>query len=840
VNDAPLRTELKNLSVLDTNFRDSFRGGNVFGLGPSRYSPGSRTATVKVYTAGTTRELPPMVDFTLPGSSPTLTHEFGHSVLTDYTMAGMALERVEALKKGLCLVIVRKMLEHHGRVWIPLTRYSPQPGPNPHISRLIRALDNLADLEKRLFDGWKVNQETFAFAFMIFFCGAFESIMQGLFHTDDRVEMARMWGVLALLADDDLVAHVAERLQVYCTEKDIDWSKLDRKTLLKLAQDADKIFSENSETKAIFLGWLEATSRFQNEEEPGKCTEEELFRRVQKEIAGQYSSSGNEHLQALNTLLSCGDSSPARFLIPVAVAAMFFTPKVSPASLLEGNRSAVSFGSIDQATEMVKALLDDSSTDATLAGVPFAAPLDCQKARVLDLLRSVIRIQRELNWVTFRDRKVQDREICGTEDWLQEVVRLAATRRRDRKLLARLTDGLVSPEILHVDLSLSRVADTLCLLPIRILFRPGLFIAGRLRRRFRGLDVCLSVLDELGMTSARSIGRLLRRYGNGMTSLGLIEDFSSLGRMQGRERLARPPAICRDGTGLRLVLPGNGLKFLARGYSNYLLSEFSDICVDGKRNYTLVCPYGRLIQRLEGSSVGLLDGTREKVLSRLRKIAKDCGPKHQCEIKQTLATLNIPGSLICGYGNTAEHLRCFGGGRFSSCGKIPFEVMFGVDTEEEASKQSLTDDTASRFREMLRPPVEEVRTRPARVETSKKTSEKKTFREIRAAGAAKLEAELLADGYSRAKVRFTVVLYNFGLLALDAVERLVMLVIEIPANIIRLAALLVWRAVTFPQRKMFALRRRRRIQRSYKGWDCVTTELRDVFRELSQCGGRHG
>lgn len=48
MNNAPIKTHLKNLSVFDTDFRDSIRPSNVFGLGTSYFSPQTRSATIKI------------------------------------------------------------------------------------------------------------------------------------------------------------------------------------------------------------------------------------------------------------------------------------------------------------------------------------------------------------------------------------------------------------------------------------------------------------------------------------------------------------------------------------------------------------------------------------------------------------------------------------------------------------------------------------------------------------------------------------------------------------------------------------------------------------------------
>ena len=156
------------------------------------------------------------------------------------------------------------------------------------------------------------------------------------------------------------------------------------------------------------------------------------------------------------------------------MTALFFTPRLSPLSFSE-NGDLGSFRGIDESVILFR---------EQLRAVDFFKLFD-DTGHLQDFLKMISKIQHEFGWASIDDLAIENKEICGTEEWFHEVISSSIKSKDDQDFLLGIIEGHKTPESMKTELELDDSLIFWSFFPIRILFRLGKSVSRILRKKYQ-------------------------------------------------------------------------------------------------------------------------------------------------------------------------------------------------------------------------------------------------------------------------------------------------------------------------------------------------------------------
>lgn len=404
------KLNLQEMSIFDTYFRDSILPFNVFGLGKSSYSPLNATTNLNLIRVPDDDKVLFNKNEAFPFLSKIYNHENAHSLLSSYTTCGGVLRSFNKLKISITNLIFKKMIEIHGRFWIPVFKYSSIENSNEQINHLLSSLVKVIEVENKLIDGWKISHEMFAFVMTIKMTGLVEE-SSNFFDIAERSDLVRSWYYLMLLNDTEESKLIVSTLREYCLKNGIDWENLNKEDLQKLKELSEDIFKENDRARDIFCNWVDISSQVNYGFDSDSFIEkkQKIHNRIREEISKEYGNSKSEHLKALETLMQAQNDNPNNLgiLYLSIILSSLFAPKISSSQFLTNGNITRKIESIDSILEKAsnKDLIEVLNNDDLLNKII------TQASFFQEFLQKVNHIQKEAGWVAFDEKNIKKKNI---------------------------------------------------------------------------------------------------------------------------------------------------------------------------------------------------------------------------------------------------------------------------------------------------------------------------------------------------------------------------------------------------------------------------------------------
>lgn len=665
----PGAIEFKNLSIFDTDFRDAAKTAGVFGIGKNSYSPSTNVLDIKIFSEDRQGILASSSDI-MPIFSPVYQHENGHSMLTDFTPAGFMLQNVISLRSALCQLVLDKMLKYHGRIWIPVTGYLKTKEKDEYLASLIRHLDKLLSLEKSFYSGWKVGQELFSLYYTIWAVSNASSSVSLFLKFSDLREMFEHFQYLMLLKDTFTVERIVEKFVEYLTANNMDLDTLSEDDISALLGKAEEIFPEE-ELQKIFKGFISVSKVIKSGSSENSWNLDRFYEMVGKEQFDLFESCGREHLEALQAFMNLRkqtDNSGIR-LFSVLFPAFLFAPRINPERFLSEKRQGLKFKSIDDVIAgFYGSKLFRMLKKKCLIAEKFFNDPGISK-RIYQEINSVIR---KAGWVSFGEKESL-KNIGGTQEWAEEVIRIISGNKADRTILEDSFRSYKTPRKMELLISNYRLCRTLLFLPHRLLFRfaitAGRIISKIVRSDNPSLINGLAILDNLKLNSSANLARAIRMYLMHVPVSLIWENGVS------HDITYFNSEIFRNKDGLKFAIPTSEKDYLNYHFRSYLTAELANICINGFQISPFVCPCGKLLERINENnpdSTEPLGG-----LGEIRSLFQDCGYNRRCRIKMMFSALDLDESiLLCASTSTVQFIKFKKSCESEILLEMPFSIFF--------------------------------------------------------------------------------------------------------------------------------------------------------------------
>jgi hypothetical protein len=424
-----MRVQTEPLAAQHSFLRDhkTIKGDMLFGLGLSCYDPQNHLAVIGALSEDE------LQDCTRPAfqqltTSRTTAHEMGHCVLSSCSRTGRMLRDLGALQQGLCLVILKRMLKVHGRVWSPLSTYFDQDQRNPQIEKLIRATLRLDILAQEITSGWKVCQELFACIWTVQIAGTLEF---GIAYATGRSgsELQRRLHTVSLLYDKSTIDEFERFLKSHVPREETKPGSRDLghyvQIFCSLLQEARADPKISANCVALLEYMIDLMTSDKNND---RLTLADISMQIANDVQAHFNKGEREHIEAFQIYLQSigGSGNMLEALAGLALASTIFTPRLSVDRFLDDSRK-LTVGRIDAAISF-------------LASHPFIRNLDSLSPE--DIAREVELLQQMMGSVRLSSlHRVPQEQIIGTIDWTGRLLRRLGLRRGERNLIYDLMEA---------------------------------------------------------------------------------------------------------------------------------------------------------------------------------------------------------------------------------------------------------------------------------------------------------------------------------------------------------------------------------------------------------------
>lgn len=501
--------EFKLNAFSDEDLDRVLRGGSVFGWGQNTYDANSDVIALRfMFTA---HDIPyeslPLEQWVF---SAIQTHELGHHILASCTRLGMTLRKLSALLDALVLVIASEMVTQSGKVWLPFCTYLEKE-PKSYVSKLIRGINALELLRKRLTESWRVSQELFALCWSAFHNG----MKAYMFDTFGWQREQAIWAA-SVISDESRVDKVINSLQAKLDDKTLVGGNISASLYWQQLVDTAEVTLDGDE-KEEALEVLRALQFFTSLPPDCRPSGEKVdlfFSHSIEEVVKNFAQGKPAYKEALAIFQRFGSTlqDTGKIGILISIISNLYAPIFSPANFLRQQSYIETLPEIDKALSPILNHYRFTSLFAVLQDVK----------RIPD---EICYIQKALRSVTLKDLdRVDPKYVLGTLEWFESIYHELELDRRQRRILR----GFVAGSQIE-----SKSDPTLRMLStqgrksipriVRLLF--GLFLACRrwLSARFPKIAKIYVGMETLGIASFRSLQNAIALYCPLMSSMGIMD-----------------------------------------------------------------------------------------------------------------------------------------------------------------------------------------------------------------------------------------------------------------------------------------------------------------------------
>lgn len=501
--------EFKLNTFGDEDLDRILRGGSLFGWGQNTYDAGSDLIALRfMFTA---QDIPyeslPLEQWVF---SAIHTHELGHHILASCTRLGMILRKLSALLDGLVLVVVSEMVTQSGKVWLPFCTYLEKE-PKSDISRLIRGINALKLLRSRLTENWRIPQELFALCWSAFYSG----MKEGMFDAFGWQREQIIWA-MSVISDDSRVDRVLNRIGATSNDKDPVGGNVSVSFYWQRLIDTAETTLDGAEKEEALevIQAMQIVTSLPPDCRPSSERMNMLFSNSIKEVVKNFTRGKPEHKEALAIFqqFSPAARDAGKIGILIGIISNLYAPIFSSEKFLRQQSYIETLPEIDKALSPILNHYMSISIDAILD--------DAKR-----IPGEICYIQKTLHSVTLKDLDAVDpKYVLGTLEWFESLYDELELNRRQERILRGLVAGSQiedkSDPALRMLSTHGRKAIPSVVKP---LFRLFLMCRQWLTKRSTKIVKIYETVENLGITSFRSLQNAVSLYCPLMSSMGIMD-----------------------------------------------------------------------------------------------------------------------------------------------------------------------------------------------------------------------------------------------------------------------------------------------------------------------------
>ncbi|MFW6130884.1 MAG: hypothetical protein ACOC56_06820 [Atribacterota bacterium] len=579
----------KNLKIKKANFflspyEPTIRDETIFGLGPSRFVPSSNTVQITTYSSNPSEILLNDAFAFLPVNS-TFCHEMGHYQLTTSSRLGSIIKDLNIILDGLCLIVIKRMIKRHGKIWIPFSRYLNFKNKDKNISQLINNASSLEAFITTLISNWQITQELFAYSWTGFLTTLWNSLWTRMIGEENRTKIFSTIASLGLDDDYKKITEINEKLRGYFIKKDIQFDEIGQEEIEELFENIHEIFGEEADLVEAYLKLYESllfVHRDEKTREGLDKTLERFLEKYKKETDIKFEKGYSQHVEALKIFKNISIGTFSDFLIIMAGLtgiSYFYTPVIKP-ELIKHSLEKEKVKEMDQlSVNTIEQLLK--------GGINLSDP---------NSINSFIsRLHEEINSIKIDEiNKIPLFNIFGTRKWFFRLISNLDLNNKEKKFVKRMLIGNraidQNKNFLPPYESLLSLTPISLRLLIRIIFR-----IRKLLTRWKWAKSIFEFLEKLHIKKASILFRFFEIYQDAFLS----PPFSMILEQKDKGKgFAKPPfAVYFDKKNTILYSDKDFSEPMGKlSIYKHIIGNLKELCLKGRHN-TIICP----ISYLKGS-----------------------------------------------------------------------------------------------------------------------------------------------------------------------------------------------------------------------------------------------
>ncbi|MGD2091865.1 MAG: hypothetical protein PVH61_37175 [Candidatus Aminicenantes bacterium] len=582
------RTKEKKLEVKEKHFfysstKEQIKDERIFGLGESHFDPSTGTVRVYSYSLNSPELLASDNLFFIEYDS-TFGHEMGHYQLTTNTRFGNTIKEIGVLLDGLCLIIIRRMLLRHKRIWIPFKDYAEFKNRDEEIEKLIMKMQQLKRFQSHLIGTWQISQELYAYSWAGWMSNMADSMIGAMFQAGNKEKILSIMKSFDI--DPERKTTINEKLREYFSNKEINLENLEEHHIKQLYEDLPSLFGDESDLVELFLNIDKkmAPIYYNRKEDKFKDIEEVLFEsldRYRNEVDEKFKGGYDRHVEALRIFNDYSRGNPSTFvkiIMFIGFVSNLYAPAIPPESVLSSSDPA-NLESFNKITiDLLGKILKNENPYLDFMAIISTLPEFIDKT----------------NSVKIEEIKNTDLStVLGTKQWFHSLILSLGLDRGQRKFIQKLL--ITYKDAYNHYRGLSSTGTFLSFLPLsmRLLLR-FFFKSKKIRKKFAAIEGMSALFESMGIKDAKTFFRTIELYGD-----MLLSGPFGMGSTKEKDMLKPPFAVFFD--------EEDSILYSNKSFSSppgrlfmykHLIGNVKELCLGiGNKEFSILCPAGYVEDR---------------------------------------------------------------------------------------------------------------------------------------------------------------------------------------------------------------------------------------------------
>jgi len=574
-----LKAEFKDLNFLLSPQDQIIKADNVFGLGLSRYIPATNTIQILGYSSNPMKSNENII-FLPPFFHPTFSHEMAHYQLTMGSRLGQSIRKINLILDGLCLLIIKKMINKHKRIWIPFNLYFEYEKKDRNIEKLIRYTLRLDAFENSLISGQQISQELFAYSIVGFLTSLIDSVfMHKIRKKEVLINIKKTWSLFYSSEAVEKINEINLKLESFFAKKGINIEKIEDKEIEEIFSNLENIFGEDSGDVESILKFYELLYYFSNRNSRYKefsIILEKFEKDYNKKTTREYKNAFKSHMEAVRILnkwnqLNISDlAKNALILVSIFCA---YSPPLDPKKITNSLQPP----RLKKIDEILEKIIEDLNKKDFLN-------LDINK-----ILSTINNIYRKINSIGLNDlRKTPLFHIFGTPQWFNELINSLNLKRKEKSFIKNMLTTYFLVDISQLPrrtLPRERILEMIPItykLIIKLMFKMKNQI-----KQFDWGNKLFSILEKVSCDNSKTIFKLTEIFQNIFFThpFQIIENFS-------QNKIITPPFILYINPNQQKTILYSNNNFDHFGKLNiyrHIIGSIKELCLRGF-TYSVICP----------------------------------------------------------------------------------------------------------------------------------------------------------------------------------------------------------------------------------------------------------